>query len=114
MIRECREEIGATVEVHQAACLFEIMRPRRTVGDASIPPFHQVNVAYWCGGLAEGEEPGEGTDPDSGQDGTAWQTRWTGWIEITGCARPSSPVGSSPIRATGLFSPRGLHLLSPG
>ena len=71
MIRECSEEIGARVEVHQAACLFEIMRPRRTVGDAVIPPFHQVNVAYWCG-LAEGEEPGEGTEPDSGQAGTAW------------------------------------------
>lgn len=71
MIRECREEIGAEVEVHQAACLFEIVRPRRTVGGSSIPAFHQVNIAYWCG-LAEGEEPGEGTEPDPGQDGTAW------------------------------------------
>ena len=42
LIRECQEEIGA-----------------------------RVNVAYWCG-LAEGEEPGEGTAPDGRQAGTAW------------------------------------------
>ena len=71
MIRECREEIGAVVEVHQAACLFEIMTGQRFVDGADIPPFHQVNIAYWCG-LAEGEEPGEGTEPDPGQAGTAW------------------------------------------
>lgn len=71
MVRECREEIGAEVEVHQPACLFEIMMDRRMVDGSPIPPFHQVNVAYWCG-LAEGEEPGEGTEPDPGQAGTAW------------------------------------------
>ncbi|MFC7464989.1 NUDIX domain-containing protein [Brachybacterium sp. GCM10030252] len=61
LIRECREEIGALVEVHQLACLYELL----------IPPFHQVSVAYWAG-LAEGEEPGIGTEPDPGQVGTAW------------------------------------------
>ncbi|WP_114853388.1 NUDIX domain-containing protein [Brachybacterium sp. YJGR34] len=71
MIRECREEIGARVEVHQVACLFEVMMETRMVDGSPIPPFHQVNVAYWCG-LAEGEEPGEGTEPDPGQAGTAW------------------------------------------
>ncbi|WP_193106600.1 NUDIX domain-containing protein [Brachybacterium sp. FME24] len=71
MIRECREEIGALVEVHQVACLFETMTGKRMVDGSEIPPFHQVNVAYWCG-LAEGEEPGEGTEPDPGQAGTAW------------------------------------------
>lgn len=71
MIRECREEIGALVEVHQVACLFETMTENRMVDGAPIPPFHQVNVTYWCG-LAEGEEPGEGTAPDPGQAGTAW------------------------------------------
>lgn len=69
--RECREEIGAEVEVHQAACLFELMADRAVRTGAPIPPFHQVNIAYWCG-LAEGEEPGEGTAPDSLQNGTAW------------------------------------------
>src|SRR5699024_1166541 len=44
----------------------------RSIRDgAPIRPFHQVNVAYWCG-LAEGEEPGEGTEPDRLQAGTAW------------------------------------------
>ncbi|AXK46968.1 NUDIX domain-containing protein [Brachybacterium saurashtrense] len=69
--RECREEIGAEVEVHQVACLFEFMATRSVREGTPIAPFHQVNVAYWCG-LAEGELPGEGTDPDPGQQGTAW------------------------------------------
>lgn len=71
LIRECREEIGALVEVFQVACLYEVLSERRMVDGAPIPPFHQVNVAYWCD-LAEGEEPGEGTALDPGQVGTAW------------------------------------------
>jgi 8-oxo-dGTP diphosphatase len=71
LIRECREEIGAAVEVHQVACLFEFMTDRSLRSGAPIAPFHQVNVAYWCG-LAEGEEPGVGTAPDARQSGTAW------------------------------------------
>lgn len=71
LARECREEIGARVEVHQVACLFEFMASRSVRDGSPIAPFHQVNVAYWCG-LAEGEEPGEGTDPDPGQAGSAW------------------------------------------
>ena len=71
LIRECREEIGAQVEVHQMACLFEFMTARSVRDGSAIAPFHQVNVAYWCG-LAEGEEPGEGTEPDRRQAGTAW------------------------------------------
>lgn len=71
LIRECWEEIGARVEVHQVACLYEFMTERSVRDDSPIAPFHQVNVAYWCG-LAEGEEPGEGTAPDGRQAGTAW------------------------------------------
>lgn len=71
LIRECREEIGALVEVHQVACLFEFMTERSVRDGSAVAPFHQVNVAYWCG-LADGEEPGEGTDPDPLQAGTAW------------------------------------------
>ena len=71
LVRECREEIGALVEVHQVACLFEVMSEQRMVDRTPIPPFHQVNVAYWCG-LAEGEEPGEGTAPDVRQSGATW------------------------------------------
>lgn len=71
LIRECREEIGARIEVHQVACLFELMTERSLRDDSPIAPFHQVNVAYWCG-LAEGEEPREGTAPDRHQSGTAW------------------------------------------
>lgn len=101
MIRECREEIGARVEVHQVACLFEIMTDRRMVDGTPIPPFHQVNVAYWCG-LAEGEEPGKGTEPDPGQAGTAWlplagldaydvrPTRLARWLESDPSSRPFS------------------------
>jgi 8-oxo-dGTP diphosphatase len=71
LIRECREEIGAQVEVHQVACFFEVMTaPGRRDGTV-IDSFHQVNIGYWCG-LAEGEEPGEGTEPDARQAGTAW------------------------------------------
>lgn len=71
LIRECREEIGADVEVHQLACVYEVMSTRRLLDGTEIEPFHQVNVAYWCG-LADGQEPGEGTDPDPGQEGTEW------------------------------------------
>ena len=71
LIRECREEIGAQVEVHQMALMFEFMADRSVRDGTPIDPFHQVNVAYWCG-LAEGEEPGEGTDPDPRLAGTAW------------------------------------------
>jgi len=71
LIRECREEIGARIEVFQVACLFEVFSTERMVDGTPIPPFHQVNVAYWCD-LGEGEEPGPGTDPDPGQAGTAW------------------------------------------
>lgn len=69
--RECREEIGARVEVHQLACMYEVITDRRLVDGGPMPLFHQVNLAYWCG-LAEGEEPGEGTDPDPRQVGTTW------------------------------------------
>lgn len=71
LIRECREEIGALVEVHQVAGLFELMAERSVRTGAAIAPFHQVSIVYWCG-LAEGEEPREGTSPDPGQAGTAW------------------------------------------
>src|SRR5690625_7168136 len=44
----------------------------RSFRDGSpVPLFHQVNIAYWCG-LAPGETPGVGSDPDSGQVGSAW------------------------------------------
>ena len=71
LISECHEEIGALIEVHQVACLFEFMAERSVRDGSAIRPFHQVNIAYWCG-LAEGEEPGEGTEPDPRQAGTAW------------------------------------------
>ena len=57
--------------MHQVACLFEFMAERSVRDGSAIRPFHQVNIAYWCG-LAEGEEPGEGTEPDPRQAGTAW------------------------------------------
>ncbi len=72
--RECREEIGAEVEVYQVACIHEFMsRTRRADGTPREDLFHQVNVNYWCG-LAPGQEPGQvpPTDPDPGQDGTEW------------------------------------------
>lgn len=69
--RECREEIGAEIQVHQVACVYEVRTEQRLRDGASIPPFHQVNVAYWCG-LAEGEEPGPGSAPDPGQEGADW------------------------------------------
>lgn len=71
LMRECREEIGARIEVHQVASVFEVMTDRGFRDGAPIPLFHQVNVAYWCG-LAPGETPGVGSDPDSGQVGSAW------------------------------------------
>ena len=71
LVRECREEIGAGIEVFQVACVYEVQLGRRLVDGAAIPPFHQVNVAYWCG-LSEGEEPGLGPEPDPGQVGSVW------------------------------------------
>jgi len=71
LIRECYEEIGARVEVHQVASVFEVMTDRSFRDGAAVPLFHQVNIAYWCG-LAPGEAPGVGSDPDSGQVGSAW------------------------------------------
>ncbi len=71
LIRECREEIGAEVEVHQVACVYEVISDLRLLDSSRIDLFHQVNVAYWCG-LAEGQEPGVGSDPDPGQEGTDW------------------------------------------
>ena len=71
LIRECHEEIGARIEVHQVACVFEVITDRGFRDGAPMPLFHQVNVVYWCG-LAEGEVPSIGSDPDPGQVGTAW------------------------------------------
>lgn len=71
LIRECREEIGAEVEVHQVACVYEVISDLRLLDSSRIDLFHQVNVAYWCG-LAEGQEPGVGSAPDPGQEGTDW------------------------------------------
>lgn len=71
LIRECREEIGADIEVHQVACVYEVISDLRLLDSSRIDLFHQVNVAYWCG-LAEGQEPGVGSDPDPGQQGTDW------------------------------------------
>ena len=71
LVRECREEIGAGIEVFQVACVYEVQLGRRLVDGAAIPPFPQVNVAYWCG-LSEGEEPGLGPEPDPGQVGSVW------------------------------------------
>lgn len=71
LVRECAEEIGARVTVHQVACLFEVRQETRLRDGAPIPLFHQVNVAYWCG-LEDGEEPAVGSDPDPGQVGTRW------------------------------------------
>lgn len=71
LMRECREEIGAEVEVHQVACVYEVISDLRLLDSSRIDLFHQVNVAYWCG-LAEGQEPGVGSAPDPGQEGTDW------------------------------------------
>lgn len=71
LARECREEIGAEVQVHQVACVYEVISDLRLLDSSRIDLFHQVNVAYWCG-LAEGEQPGVGSDPDPGQEGADW------------------------------------------
>src|SRR5699024_7935150 len=72
LIRECYEEIGALVEVHQVARGFEVMADWSLRDGSPVPLFHQVNIAYWCG-LAPGEARGMGSDPDSGQVGSAWR-----------------------------------------
>lgn len=121
LIRECGEEIGARVEVHQVACLYEVRTDRRFRDGAPIPLFHQVNVAYWCG-LEEGEEPGVGTDPDPGQVGTAWlpldrlaeynvhPVELARWLEADPSARPLSlgVCGNGASRT--VRSPRASHV----
>jgi ADP-ribose pyrophosphatase YjhB (NUDIX family) len=68
--RECREEIGADVEVH------DVLLVRDYIGrnhDAAIrhQDFHQIEIMFGCtllGDLA----PGGGTNPDEMQTGIVW------------------------------------------
>lgn len=113
--RECLEEIGAPVEVHQVACVYEVQSTTRLRDGARIAPFHQVNVAYWCG-LAPGREPSVGSDPDPDQVGTDWlpigrldeyDVRPLGlsqWLESDPSCRPvglgTLSLGGAPARET--------------
>lgn len=69
--RECREEIGADVEVHTLAMVYEILADRALRSGDPIPLFHQVNLVFWCG-LAPGQEPRLGDAPDGDQVGCRW------------------------------------------
>lgn len=69
--RECREEIGVDVTVHTVACVYEILDVPPESWRSATSPFHQVNVAYWCG-LPPGAEPGLGPEPDPRQIGVRW------------------------------------------
>ena len=69
--RECREEIGAEIEVFGLACVFEVITDVAARSGRPIDLFHQVNLVFWCD-LPEGQEPGLGAVPDGQQIGTAW------------------------------------------
>ena len=70
--RECREEIGCEVIVHELAFLRSyIGRNHRFVADDAW--FHQEEAYWWCS-LPEGAAPQSGEVADDWQTGIAWKT----------------------------------------
>ncbi|MDK7741587.1 NUDIX domain-containing protein [Helcobacillus massiliensis] len=72
--RECLEEIGVQVRVHDLAVVCEVISEQlgRQDGKPTGSRFHQINLMLWCG-LEQGEKPGLGELPDSErQTGAAW------------------------------------------
>jgi ADP-ribose pyrophosphatase YjhB (NUDIX family) len=68
--RECREEIGAEIEVGPVLLIRDyIGRNHEFAWDH--PDAHQLEIMFLCS-LADGHRPGSGTRPDDGQQGVTW------------------------------------------
>lgn len=68
--RECREEIGVAVAVHELLFIREYIAVRGDFGDFE-PDVHQVEFMFRCT-VIDGAEPRLGHQPDTRQVGIAW------------------------------------------
>ena len=68
--RECREEIGAAVEVGPVLYVRDYIAENHEFA-AFEADVHQVEIMFECR-LAGGERPGEGLEPDGHQTGFEW------------------------------------------
>jgi 8-oxo-dGTP diphosphatase len=97
--RECREEIGCDVVVHDLAFLRSYIGANHRWADVN-GWFHQEEAYWWCS-LAEGAVPAVGAVADVWQTGVAWKTvselRESGefspwgaldWLELAADRRP--------------------------
>ena len=91
LVRECREEIGAGIEVFQGACVYEGRRGRRRRGHPAVPPGQRrLLVRALRGG---GAGPGPRAGPGAGGLGVA-------------ADRPAPRVRRAPPRAGALAAGR--------
>jgi ADP-ribose pyrophosphatase YjhB (NUDIX family) len=70
VLRECREEIGVEVEVHELLFIREYIAQHHEFANFE-DDVHQVEFMFRCS-LLNGAEPGLGREPDTQQIGVAW------------------------------------------
>jgi len=70
LIRECREEIGADVEVHDVLMMRDFIGRNHSAAPR-YHDFHQLEIFFRCTLLGE-LAPDGGTSPDQGQIGVEW------------------------------------------
>jgi ADP-ribose pyrophosphatase YjhB (NUDIX family) len=70
VLRECREEIGVEVDVHELLFIREYIAQHHEFANFE-PDVHQVEFMFRCS-LLHGAEPGLGLEPDTQQIGIAW------------------------------------------
>lgn len=70
LFRECFEEIGVAVEVHELLFIREYIGQRGAFAEFD-PEVHQVEFMFRCTVL-DGAEPAPGHEPDTRQVGIAW------------------------------------------
>ena len=70
MARECLEEVGVKVIVHDCLLIREYLSKNHEFAEMS-RPHHQVDCCFRVE-MLPGEVPGEGIEPDTEQIGVAW------------------------------------------
>jgi 8-oxo-dGTP diphosphatase len=70
VVRECREEIGADVEVGEVAFVRDYIGSRHEFAEQD-SHYHQIEVVFWAA-LAPGSEPVHGSTGDTFQTGIRW------------------------------------------
>lgn len=68
--RECREEIGADVKVGRLVLVRDYIGVNHEFASEQ-SHVHQLDLMFECE-LAEGADPGQGSEPDAYQTGVAW------------------------------------------